>query len=334
MKLPGSRGHLTGGFSLVELMVSLLLGLILSVGVISAYLATKRNFFYEEQIARMQENGRYALRLLARELVMAGFFGGVHASESIAAAVVGVDCSHKRWVLDNTHPLELVNDYSGQPVPVSLHATPLTCLDSAAIVPDTDLIAVKRTAAEASLRQGNPAADLTTSDVDSWYLRTASGKRPEWEKLRSVDLLNRTGTQPPLSYWDAISRIFFVRKFSDSSIEGDDIPTLCMETLAGNAMTSRCLVEGVENLQLEFGIDLDADGVPDQYKSAPDGEELRRAVTAQIYLLLRSINKISGHRDDRVYTLGQKILAAKNDSYLRRVVSTTVLLRNRIEPIG
>jgi len=107
-----------------------------------------------------------------------------------------------------------------------------------------------------------------------------------------------------------------------------------METLAGNAMTSRCLVEGVENLQLEFGIDLDADGVPDQYKSAPDGEEMRRAVTAKIYLLLRSINKISGHRDDRVYTLGQKILAAKNDSYLRRVVSTTVLLRNRIEPIG
>ena len=107
-----------------------------------------------------------------------------------------------------------------------------------------------------------------------------------------------------------------------------------METLAGDAMTSRCLVEGVENMQLEFGIDTDADGVPNQYKSAPTGDEMRHAVAAKIHLILRSISKIPGHQDDKTYTLGQKILTAKHDPYLRRVFSTTVLLRNRIEPVG
>jgi type IV pilus assembly protein PilW len=336
MRLPYNfirRRYLDRGFSLVELLVSLLLGLILSAGVVSAYLGAKRNLYYEEQMARMQENGRYAMRLLSRELGMAGFFAGAHASDTIAAAAVGVDCSDRRWVLDSENPLELVNDYAGQSVPVSLHATPLTCLDSAAIVLDTDLIAVKRTAGEASLYKGVPVAGLTTSTIESWYLRRVSGKRPEWEKLSSIDLLDRTRAVPSLGYWEAISRIIFVRKFSDSGIEGDDIPTLCMETLAGNAMTSRCLVEGVENMQLEFGIDTDADGIPNQYKSAPDAQEMARAVTAKVYLLLRSINQVSGHTDDKAYALGQKILKPRNDSYLRRVVSTTVLLRNLIEPI-
>lgn len=327
-------GPFAHGLSLVELLVSMLLGLILSAGIVSAYLGAKRNYFYEEQMARMQENGRYALRLLSRELIMAGFYGGIPALERIAPASVGTDCSDRDWVLDGTHPLELVNDYDGLSVPVSLHSTALTCLDSAAIALDTDLIAIKRTAAEASLRHGIPDPGLTVSTIENWYLRLTSGEPPVWEKLRSIDLLDRNIALPSLSYWEAISRIIFIRKYSDSGLEGDDIPSLCMETLAGDAMTSRCLVEGVENMQLEFGIDTDADGVPNQYKSAPTGAEMQYAVAAKIHLLLRSISKISGHQDDKTYTLGQKILTAKHDAYLRRVVSTTVLFRNRIEPIG
>ncbi len=324
------------GFSLVELLVSMLLGLLLSAGVVSAYLGAKRNVLYEEQMARMQENGRYALRLLSRELGMAGFFGGVPGLDGLPVASVGTDCSERAWALDGAHAVELVNDYSGVAVPISLHATSLTCLDSAAIALDTDLITIKRTAGEASVRRGVLAPGLSASTVGSWYLRLAPGQSPQWEKLRTIDLRDRARAAPSLSYWKAISRIIFIRRFSDSEAEaeGDGIPGLCMETLAGNAMTSRCLVEGVENMQLEFGIDTDADGVPNQYKSAPEGEEMQRAVSAKIYLLLRSISKISGHQDDKTYRLGQKILTAKHDAYLRRVVSTTVLLRNRIEPIG
>jgi type IV pilus assembly protein PilW len=321
------------GLSLVELLVSMLLGLILSGGIVTAYLGAKRDYYYEEQTARMQENGRYAMRLLSRELTMAGFFGGVPVPDDISPVPVGVDCSDRPWVLDGTYPLELVNDYAGQSVPLSLHSTPLTCLDSAAIALNTDLIAIKRTAAEASLRRGIPAAGLTASTIASWYLRLTSGEHPEWEKLRPIDLLAGKQTESSLSYWEAIARVFFIRRYSDSGSVEDDVPSLCMETMAGDAMTSRCLVEGVENMQLEFGIDTDADGVPNQYKSAPTGEEMQHAIAAKIHLLLRSISKISGHKDDKTYTLGQKILAAKHDPYLRRVFSATVLLRNRLEPI-
>jgi type IV pilus assembly protein PilW len=326
--------RLQSGLSLVELMVSMLLGLLLSAGVVSVYLSAKRHYLYEEQMSRMQENARYAMRLLSRELAMAGLFGGFPELEGVSPGAVRVDCSDQPWALDAANPLDLVNDFSGQVAPVSQHAVRWTCLDNTAIALHTDLLSIKRTAGAASLRRGIPAVDLTRSTIASWYLRLTSGKQPVWEQLRAIDLLDRSRADPSLSYWEAISRIIYIRKYSDAGREDEDLPTLCMETLAGDEMTTRCLVEGVENLQLEFGIDTDADGVPNQYKDAPNGEELQRAVTAKIHLLLRSIARIPGHQDDKSYTVGRTVLAARHDAYLRRVFSTTVFLRNRIAPIS
>ncbi|CAA0097236.1 Uncharacterised protein [Halioglobus japonicus] len=325
------RGH-THGLTLVELLVALLLGLLLSAGMVSAYLVAKRNYYYEEEMARMQENGRYAMRLLSREFAMAGFYGGIPSSSVITPEAVGGDCSAENWALDRAASLDLVNDYAGQSPPVSQHFTELTCLQPATIIHGTDLVAIKRTAAEASLLRGVVAPTLTSSTVEGWYLRLLHGTVPSWEKLRPVDLRDASRALPSLAYWEAITRVFFIRAYS--SEPGDDIPSLCMETLAGDEMTTRCLVEGVENLQLEFGIDIDGDGAPNQYISAPTTAQLENAVAARIHLLLRSIGKLSGHEDDRDYRLGQKMLPATHDTYMRRVISSTVVLRNYITPIG
>jgi hypothetical protein len=92
---------------------------------------------------------------------------------------------------------------------------------------------------------------------------------------------------------------------------------------------AQCLVEGIENLQLEFGIDDDGDAQPDRFESAPDAAELAAAVAARIYLLVRSIHPVPGHVDDRSYVLGQTRVAPPLDAHYRRLLQTTVLLRNR-----
>ncbi len=320
------------GLSLVELLVSLLLGLLLAAGMVSAYLGAKRNAYFEDQQARMQENGRYAMRLLVRELEMAGFFGGVPDLGPVPPVPVGTDCSASDWALDGREPLELVNDYAPPAAPETLHRTALTCIEPTEITPGTDLIAVKRTAAQASLYHGVPAAALTPADTQRWFLRTVVGVPDAWERLRPVDLRRPQRAEPTHSYWEAVTRIFFVRPYSEAG--GDSVPTLCMETLAGDGMTSRCLVEGVENLQLEFGIDSDGDGVPERYSAAPGAHDMRRVVAVKIHLLLRSIAGLTGYRDTRQYRLGRTQVRARGDSHLRRVVSSTVMLRNRHRPIG
>ena len=321
------------GLSLVELLISIVLGLVLSSGMVAAYLESKRHYVYDEQAARLQENGRYAMTLLKREFAMAGFFGASLSTDDIDPEPVATDCSERNWALDASTPLDLVDNYTGEAAPTTVGAAVFTCLDGADIQQVTDVIAIKRTAGEPSFRDGVPAAGFTASTGEQWYLRLVDYVEPRWQKLRPVDLFDQGGTGSPLAFWEASTKIFYIRRYSDSADLSDPVPTLCAETLAGQHMGTRCLVEGVENMQFEFGTDSDGDGVANRYMAAPAVGELRRAVSVRIHLLLRSINKIPGYRDDRTYRLGQQLVAAQQDGFLRRVFSTTVNLRNRIVPI-
>ena len=61
------------GIGLVELMVAMVLGLILIAGVIEIYLSSKVSYRTIEAMARLQENARYAMYHIQKELRMAGY---------------------------------------------------------------------------------------------------------------------------------------------------------------------------------------------------------------------------------------------------------------------
>ena len=65
----------SGGFSLIELMVALTLGLLLTGGLIQLFASTKVTFNTNEALARVQENGRFAMELLKRDLRPVGARG-------------------------------------------------------------------------------------------------------------------------------------------------------------------------------------------------------------------------------------------------------------------
>lgn len=60
------------GFSLVELMIALVLGLILIIGVASVYVTNQQAARTNEGLARLQESGRIAFELMSREMRQAG----------------------------------------------------------------------------------------------------------------------------------------------------------------------------------------------------------------------------------------------------------------------
>ena len=63
------------GFSLVELMVALVISLILLGGVIKIYESSKQAYRAQDNQARLQENGRFAMYFLAKDIRMAGYMG-------------------------------------------------------------------------------------------------------------------------------------------------------------------------------------------------------------------------------------------------------------------
>ena len=63
------------GFSLVEIMIALLIGLFLLGGILQMFSASQQTYRMQSNLARLQENGRFALDFLARDIRMAGYWG-------------------------------------------------------------------------------------------------------------------------------------------------------------------------------------------------------------------------------------------------------------------
>ena len=321
------------GLTLIELLISILLGAVLSLAVSSVYLQSVRHFMVENEMARLQENGRFALNLLRRELSQAGFFAGVHVMESPPSRSVSLDCvSSGNWALDTRTPLDFINNANETltvPLVTSAGAA-LNCLNSSELVKGADVLAVKRTAGGYTLRDG-VYPDDTRARNGQWYLRVDNQSHGHtWVNQKSggfpaADVAANSG----VDYWAYFARIFYIRNYSHTLSDG--IPTLCVEALSGGAslgtMRSQCVIEGVEDMQIEFGVDTNFDSSPDMFTDAPLESELPNLVVARIYLLMRSTVEVPGVARERNYELGGKQIA-RRDRYLRRIVSSTVRLPN------
>ncbi len=305
------------GFTLIELMVSLTLGLVLISGAVLVFMNNNRSAIQDEQISRLLENGRFVIRTISRELAMAGFWGKfLEISEMTEhdSVVVALDCGDGAtpWLMD-LNALEFLNDADAATV-----AAQFECIDSTTIASGSDIVAIKR------------VADTATADADvlaeQLYLRTNGVAGSMYVGGGADTPPALTGT--PAS-WLYRPRIFYIRDYYLE--EGDNLPSLChapLEPSTAGKMMTECLVDGVERLQIEFGVDDDGDFVADYYTDAPSDTELGDAVAARVYVLVRSVNSVPGYTNDKTYTLGSTVVAAFNDSYYRRVFNTTVVLRN------
>ena len=66
------------GLSLVELMVALVISLVLMLGVVQVFIASQTASRLSEGASRVQENARFALDFLERDIRMAGHMGCVN----------------------------------------------------------------------------------------------------------------------------------------------------------------------------------------------------------------------------------------------------------------
>src|SRR5262249_19851219 len=115
----------------------------------------------------------------------------------------------------------------------------------------------------------------------------------------------------------------------------------------GFSATPVPLVEGVENMQIEYGLDTNGDGAPDVYTADPGSyggcagigcaTNWANVVSIKLHLLVRTIERAPGYSDAKVYTLGRKANGAVNtfpasgtygDEYRRHVYLTDVRLNN------
>ncbi|MFK8067523.1 MAG: PilW family protein [Gammaproteobacteria bacterium] len=77
MKFPKQKSlKAQKGFSLIEMMVAMLIGLFLMGGVVSVYVSSAQSSRINNGLRTMQENGRFALTLLRESIQMSGYIPG------------------------------------------------------------------------------------------------------------------------------------------------------------------------------------------------------------------------------------------------------------------
>ena len=63
------------GITLIELMIALVIGLLATGAMLKVYVDSSRLYRFNEGLARIQENGRFATEFIRRDARMAGFWG-------------------------------------------------------------------------------------------------------------------------------------------------------------------------------------------------------------------------------------------------------------------
>jgi len=304
------------GFSLIELMIAVTLGLMIVAVVLGVFLSGNKSYREDDRFAQMQENGRFAMKVLAQDLAMSGFWGNLDSPSSVSAGGLAAICNTgtKNITFDSTQPLA----YLRQPTAAQANAA-YSCIDATEFS-SGDVLAIQRV-------QGGD----DTPAADKVYLVTSTtGTMTQWAA---------GGPEAGKKYWQYVPHIYFIRNYAATA--GDGVPALCRKTLNNGSPlqmigeTGGCLAEGIENFHVEFGIDTDTgapDGLANIYTSAPTATELKTAVSARLWVLVRSRDADPAYTtDNRTFTMGdvaRTITTAANDHYYRRVFSTTVALRD------
>ena len=324
------------GLTLVELMLGMTLGFLVSAVVLSLYINTSRSLAQNERYAWMQENARFALKALSEDLSMADFWGRIIATDVIAANVTSSigDCGEDIDVFDGNTAI-LVNNYHVSPAMTQFAPCPTLTISKRS---NTDMLSLKRVEGSSTASSFVDAADIDgDSDTTEVLSLGASDLIDGVVYLRSTGSAGTfiddasSGNAPSVgqSDWRYMPRIYFVRSFYETA--GDGIPALCRMELSDVDLTATaCIAEGIEDFHIQFGIDTDQDAIANIYSSTPTETEMESAVSARVYLLARSIEADPHYTNDTQFVLGDSIILAENDGFYRRVYSTTISLRNTV----
>lgn len=310
------------GFSIVELMIGLTIGILL-LTVLSALLVNNSQARVElDRTMQQVENGRYAMQVLSSELRLAGYYGDGSSVGSVPVALPD-PCVTDVASLKTALPVA-IQGYS------QVAGSPLACLDGANVQPGSDILVIRRA-------QTEPVA-LASLDPALPYIQTlgeelvfALGANSANFTLKKIG-----GALAPIHPYT--TQIYFVSPCSTpssggtcsaSADSGNPIPTLKRLELENNAWRTVTLVEGIERMRVEYGVDNDNDGSPDSYVVAPATPQAwNNVVSTSIGLLARNTRPTPGHVDSKTYRLVTLDIAAPQDAYKRHAYSGVVRFMN------
>jgi type IV pilus assembly protein PilW len=334
------------GMTLVEIMIALVIGLVLTAGVAQIFLSGKQTYRLQDGQSRLQENARYALELLTNDIRQAGYSGCANLSSIIPRVIADGD-PNPDGVVDFT--VTAASAVSGNDAATSSWNPALSSTLIGKPLAGTDVITVQYSQGCGAHLTGNmDAANANIQIMESNSCSIDAGDALMISDCVAADVFRavsassaagkQTITHSSAKNTDPLdnTRSSFLSKpyQADAEIFGFTSRTYYVATGAGGQPSlwrldnpAVELVEGVENMQILYGEDTDGDRIPNQYRKANNVINLANVVSVRVSLLMQTL-------DNNLLQLAQRynyndVAVTATDRRLRHVFTTTVDLRNR-----
>jgi type IV pilus assembly protein PilW len=336
----------SNGFTLIEIMISMLIGVVLIAGVIQVFITSKQSYRMQEELSRLQESGRFALDFLDRDIRMAGFRGCASKSpKSINNRLAG----SANYAFNFNRPIEGF-EASSQSGWTPAHNTATTLISNPK--PGSDIITIRRAgddsvqilpgsvAGGSLLLSRNTVPGLRNCDV----VMVSDCETAEVFQISTIEagnLVNQGGcANTPASspanspakpsekayvggnLHKAITTSYYVKQTPN----GQD----ALYRKVSNNNEDEELVEGVEQMQVYYGLDndSDADSLANGYVPADQVNDWSKVVSVRVTLLLKTIEDNIASRQLKYNYDGNEVQAT--DRRIRRVFTTTIAIRNKL----
>jgi len=304
-------------------MVALVIGSLLIIGAVTVYMQSRNTYRTNETTARLQEVARYALDNIEPDVRLAGFWGLTNRADFIdnratpsdtreaVDADVGTNCG-VNWTVDLMTPIDGRDAQDTGGDGYDLGCAGIDPVDW------SDVLIVRR-------------ASSNTVPL------TANQMQIQSNRVRAV--IFNDGALP--AAFDAASsetRNLFVHAYYVSEVlpspNGIRQYALRRQTLAGSAtgpiIRDEEIVPGVEDLQVQFGIDDGPlDGNVDRYVNPGAGVPAgARIASVRIWLLVIAEDIEVGFTNDRDWEYANADHGPQNDPRRRMLISKTIQIRN------
>ena len=305
------------GVSLIELMITIVVALLLLAGLIQVYLSSKQSYNAQEQLARMQESGRFGMDQITADLRRAGYWGGTVDLTRITGNPGPLDpASYSHTCTDSTWGRMIRWRVSGLDNAQGAYA----CAASYDAGTGSDILAVRYAAATPVAAPFNASALYLRDNTESGVIMTGAAAGDAANNPPAVD-----GDAVVPLVRPVVSHAYFVGDSGRICPNGDAIPALMRVRLDGvtGLPVEEEMASGVEHFEVQYLLG-------NQYVDAGAivGNDWLNVSAVRVWLLVRGECIEQGLVNPATYAMGNRNIAAEN--IRRQLYVSTVMLRNTV----
>lgn len=343
------RRHVACGFSLVELLVAMAIGLLMLGAFLVLLRVCREQFAINDSLSRLHDSARHVWSVLVPDVEHAGFYGFAQHGSAIrllraegepapasqlhqpnarrpgtpaAGLPAGAHDCGQNFAVDLARPVQASNNI------FALGVAPRDCMPTASAGgarPGSDTLTLRH----ASVHTSRPHAGrlqiysrrlASASQHDLFAHGTAPGPQDPDHEIRDLEV-----------------RTYYI---ANSSVDRPGWPALRVKQLteARGAAQFRDeeILPGVEDLQVELGIRSVVDGLMRLRYVPPDSPDAldRPVITVRLWLRIRADQTESGFRDRQTWRYADATFNASEPeaAFRRRVITRTIVVRPAQSP--